>query len=83
MAHATRSVSMNFLGSLQKESVFKLLGWQPRPLSSFQLLLDHPLQPNVSIISKQGVVARVPFFSWLLQEMGKNKCSPLFKRYFD
>ena len=53
MAHATRSVSMNFLGSLQEESVFKLLGGQPWPLSSFQLLLDHPLQPNVSIISNQ------------------------------
>ena len=25
----------------------------------------------------------VPFFSWLLHEMGKNKCYPLFKRYFD
>ena len=53
MAHATRSVSINFLGSLQKESVFELLGGQPGPLSSFQLLLNHPLQPNVSIISKQ------------------------------
>ena len=41
------------LGSLQEESVFKLLGGQPCPLSSFQLLLDHPLQPNVSIISDQ------------------------------
>ena len=53
MAHATRSVSMSFLGSLQKESVFELLGGQPTPLSSFQLLLDHPLHRHVSIISKQ------------------------------
>ena len=53
MAHATRSVSMNFLGSLQKESVFKLLGGQPCPLSSFQLLLDHPLHRHVSIIPNQ------------------------------